>query len=67
MKNRQEKKEGFMGVYYRSPETAQKMIFYIRALIGNREAIEAIKKDILSTREKRRTKKKKGEKKRKKH
>ena len=49
MKNRQEKKRRPNGV---PPETAQKMIiFEIRALIRNREAIEE-KKKTLSTRKK---------------
>ena len=39
------------------PRRPDKLIFYIRALKGNREAIEA-KKTILSTREKRRTRRK---------
>ena len=63
-----EKKEGPMGFYYFTPpETAQqiapprrpnKLIFYIRALTGNREEIDT-KKDILSTRENREKKNKK--------
>ena len=47
------KKEGPM----RYTETAQKMIFYSRTLIGNREAIEA-KKEILSKQNKKQVERK---------
>ena len=47
MKNRQEK-EGPMGY---APRRPKKMFFYMRAFIGNREAIKANKERILSTRE----------------
>ena len=40
IEKREKKKRGSKGV---PPETAKKMFFYMRALIGNREAIDAKK------------------------